>query len=202
MNTERREAASRIRADKPLQLNPKLVDALAGKELGLHRGEVRLANHSPQWEQAFTQLQQILHGDMPAGVKAIEHIGSTAVPGLKTKPILDIIIGTVPEANSEELHCWLLEHGFIYRGEAGNLRPDTMYGFEIQTNIRLINVHLIAYGQTEWSYYLNFRNHLRANPEDRAAYQQLKERLAARQLQDRRGYLDGKAKFIIQRRKA
>ncbi|WP_313813398.1 GrpB family protein [Glutamicibacter sp.] len=202
MGTEQHKTPACIRTDLPLRLNPALVKALANKTLGLPRTEVRLANSSPKWEQAFTEVQRVLLGNKPLGVQAIEHIGSTAVPGLSAKPILDIIIGTVPEAGSDELHRWLLGHGFIYRGEADAIRPDTIYGFEIEANNRLINAHVITYGQTEWAHYLNFRNYLRRTPQDREAYQRLKEQLAATHAHDRISYLEGKTEFITQHRKA
>lgn len=192
----------RQRTDVPPTLNPALVYALQQTTLGLHRGAVRLAKYSPLWEQAFKKIQSVLNARKPNGVQAIEHIGSTAVPGLDAKPILDIAIGIANNADLDELHSWLAQEGFLYRGDADAVRPDTLYGFEIEPNVRLVNVHMITYNGTAWEHYLNFRNHLRDNTEDRKAYQQLKERLAKNNSSNRRKYLDGKTQFITQRRKA
>lgn len=170
MDTDR-APQPRERTDKPVRLNPQLVRALSSKELGLRRGTVHLERYSPRWERAFADVQTVLHANKPHGVQAIEHIGSTSVPGLSAKPILDIAIGVAPEAALDELHRWLTREGFIYRGEAGAIRPDMMYGFEIEANIRIINAHVLAYGDDAWAHYLNFRNHLRDNPADREAYQ-------------------------------
>lgn len=190
------------RTDKPVRLNPQLVRALKNKELGLRRGTVHLEKYSLRWEQAFADVQTVLYANKPHGVQAIEHIGSTSVPGLNAKPIMDIAIGITLEAVIDELHHWLTQEGFIYRGEADAIRPDMMYGFEIEANIRIINAHVLAYGDAAWENYLNFRNHLRGNPADREAYQQLKERLVRHNANDRSAYLNGKTDFIICRREA
>ncbi|ALD64068.1 hypothetical protein AFL94_09220 [Arthrobacter sp. LS16] len=192
----------RERTDKPVRLNPQLVRALKNKELGLRRGTVHLEKYSLRWKQAFADVQTVLYANKPHGVQTIEHIGSTSVPGLSAKPIMDIAIGITPEAVIDELHHWLTQEGFIYRGEADAIRPDMMYGFEIEANIRIINAHVLAYGDAAWANYLNFRNHLRDNPADREAYQQLKERLVRHNANDRSAYLNGKTDFIIRRREA
>lgn len=190
----------RERTDKPVRLNPQLVGALKNKELGLRRGTVHLERSSFRWEQAFADVQTVLHASKPRGVQTIEHIGSTSVPGLSAKPIMDIAIGITPQTVLDELHHWLTQEGFIFRGEADAIRPDMTYGFEIEANIRLINAHVLDYGDTAWARYLNFRNHLRDNPADREAYQQLKERLVRCNDNDRSAYLNGKSDFIIHRR--
>ena len=190
----------RQRTDIPLTLNPALVSALQQADLGLRREAVHLAKYSPHWEPAFNKVRSVLNAGKARNVQAIEHIGSTAVPGLDAKPIMDIAIGTAENADPNEIHTWLTREGFLYRGEADAIRPDTMYGFEIESHIRLVNVHVITYGDTAWEHYLSFRNHLRGNPADREAYQELKELLVQQNGSNRSAYLNAKTDFITLRR--
>ncbi|MDR4532702.1 GrpB family protein [Glutamicibacter sp. PS] len=160
----------RVRSDTPQRFDPALVACLNGADLGLRREQVYLAPASPRWATAYHQLEQILNQTRPKAVRALAHIGSTAVPGLAAKPILDLAIGLAPTADRATLHHWLSHLGFIYRGEHDSTRPDLMYAFERDPGIRLVNAHLIDYGASQWQHYLNFRNYLRNHPADRDAY--------------------------------
>lgn len=177
-----------------------LVAAFAHSDLGLRRGVVRLAPPSARWARVFEQAAAALRADAPASVVAVEHIGSTSVPGLPAKPILDVAIGVAPLADLDLVDAWLTGHGLLYRGERDVVRPDRMYGFEIEQMVRLCNVHVIPFGATEWTHYLGFRDRLRAREDDRDAYAALKNALADAYPGDRLAYIDGKADFIVARR--
>jgi GrpB-like predicted nucleotidyltransferase (UPF0157 family) len=66
--------------------------------LGLERGRVRLVDHDPRWAAAFEQLRADLATELGPLATAIEHVGSTSVPGLPSKPIIDIAVGLAPDA--------------------------------------------------------------------------------------------------------
>lgn len=169
-------------------------------DLGLRRGVVDLAPSSTRWPAVFQRAASTLRIDAPASALGIEHIGSTSVPGLAAKPILDIAVGLASEDGLDEIDVWLTGHGLLFRGERDAVRPDRLYGFEIEPMIRLANVHVIRHGDTEWSRYTAFRDHLRSSPADRDAYGTLKADLARRHPDDRIAYIDGKADFIVARR--
>ncbi|MGF2947888.1 GrpB family protein [Microbacterium alcoholitolerans] len=177
-----------------------LVHALADADLGLRRGVVDLAPASDAWARAFTHVHGVLRATAPASVTAIEHIGSTAVPGLDAKPIMDIGIGVRPGTRLASLDDWLTGLGMLLRGDATDVRPDRMYGYELQPMIRLVNVHVLEHDSQAWRDYLRFRDHLRSRSEDRDEYGILKQSLAAQHPDDRLAYIDGKADFIIARR--
>lgn len=176
-----------------------LADAFTGCDLGLRRGVVELAAASDAWVRTFARVHAVLAATAPASVVAIEHIGSTSVPGLDAKAILDI--GIVVRAGTElrSLDGWLTGLGMLLRGDANEVRPDRMYGYELEPMIRLVNVHVVEEGSEALHRYLAFRDHLRANPADRDAYAALKHALATRHPDDRLAYIDGKTSFIAHR---
>lgn len=177
-----------------------LATAFTDSGLGLRRGSVALATASPAWERVFRDAHDVLSATAPDSVIAIEHIGSTSVPGLDAKPILDIGIGVRPETPLASLDEWLVGLGMLLRGDANDVRPDRMYGFELEPMIRLANVHVLQYDSQGWRDYLVFRDHLRGHTDDRDAYGSLKRSLAAQHPDDRLAYIDGKEAFILARR--
>lgn len=188
-----------LRSEDAAPMAPGLVAALRGTELGVRRGTVELAEPSPRWAQAFDGIVAALEPARPAEALAIEHIGSTSVPGLPAKPILDLAIGQQPGSSPQPLHEWLMSAGHLYRGEADERRPDRIYALELEPGIRLVNVHVLDHGNDQWRRYLAFRDHLRHRRADRDAYGALKRRLAREHPEDRFAYLQAKAAFITAR---
>lgn len=178
----------------------RLAAAFRDADLGLRRGVVDLAPASDAWAPAFAEVHAVLAATAPASVVAIEHIGSTSVPGLAAKAILDIGIAVRAETPPSSLDGWLTSLGMLVRGDGNDIRPDRMYGFELEPMIRLANVHVIGADSEDRRRYLAFRDHLRAHPVDRDAYGALKHVLAVRHPQDRLAYIAGKTDFITARR--
>jgi GrpB-like predicted nucleotidyltransferase (UPF0157 family) len=164
--------------------------------LGLTRGEVRLVPSDPRWLAIFERVRARLRTVLPDTVVAIEHIGSTAVPGLPAKPILDIALGVRHAAEPEPIGEALEEQGLIFRGRAEDGSLDLNYGLEHPPRHRLMNAHLVGYDGPQWRAYLSFRDHLREDATARDEYAALKARLAAGVGQDRRAYVAGKSGFI------
>lgn len=161
--------------------------------LGLEAGTVQIIPYDPAWEILFATERARIAAAIGQQVLAIEHVGSTSVPNLAAKPILDIAIGV--EALDDVPACVapLTNLGYEYKGEHG--LPERHY-FTRGTPNRTHHLHMVVVGQYQWSTLVPFRDHLRRNPETLAQYQQLKEELAARFPHDRLAYTDGKAEFI------
>jgi GrpB-like predicted nucleotidyltransferase (UPF0157 family) len=174
--------------------------AFTDSDLGLRRGVVDIAAASDAWARTFADVHTVLAATAPASVIAIEHIGSTAVRGLDAKAILDIGIAVQPGTLLSSLDGWLTGLGMLVRGDGDDIRPDRMYGYELEPMVRLANVHVVEEGSEDIRRYRAFRDHLRANPTDRDAYGALKRTLATRHPEDRLAYIDGKADFITARR--
>ncbi len=188
-----------VRSEHAEPVAPALAAAVRDADLGLTRGVVELSEPSPRWAEAFAALSAALLPTRPAEVLGLEHIGSTAVPGLPAKPILDVAVAEAPAADPRPVHDWLMRSGFLFRGEQGQERPDRMYALELAPGIRLVNVHVVDHGGLLWRRYLAFRDHLRADAGDREAYGALKRQLAGRHSEDRLAYVAAKGEFIVPR---
>jgi GrpB-like predicted nucleotidyltransferase (UPF0157 family) len=166
-------------------------EAFEGSGLGVRRGTVELAPFDPAWAEAFQRALPLLRGAL--GEVAIEHVGSTAVPGLPAKPILDIVVGLPLGRNPADVHEPLLSLGFLYRG-ADQWR--VTYGWESEPRVRVANLHVVAHEGRAWREYVTFRDALRDDPAKRDAYAALKQELAERFPDDRASYIAGKDAFV------
>ncbi|MDR2998047.1 MAG: GrpB family protein [Microbacterium sp.] len=173
-----------------------LAEVFDGSALGLRRGVVQIAPASDAWARTFEGVRAVLTTSAPASVVAIEHIGSTSVPGLDAKPILDIGLAVVPGTELATLDSWLVGLGMLLRGGGDGERADRMFGYEREPGIRLMNAHVISADAPELRRYLVFRDRLRALPADRDAYGALKRRLATQHPEDRLAYIAAKESFI------
>ncbi|MFC7621416.1 GrpB family protein [Microlunatus sp. GCM10028923] len=172
---------------------------LAGRirhSLGLGRGVVEIVPYDPRWPVIFHELVAELLPHLPAAVVAVEHVGSTAVPGLPAKAILDVVIGARHDADAPLVTAALERFGFLPRAESGEPELHRNFGLELDERVRLVNAHLVRYGGSHWSAYLSFRDRLRADDAARDRYARLKDDLAARFGDDRQGYVDGKTAFV------
>ena len=163
--------------------------------LGLERGTVRVVPHDPEWATLFAtesqRLRAVFGPELPI---AIEHAGSTAVPGLAAKPILDVVGGYPPGARLERYIASLVQAGYVHRGERGI--PGRQ--FFRRGDPRSYHLHLVVQGGPLWREYLAFRDALRAQPAVRDAYAALKLELARRHVGDREAYTEGKTTFVRQ----
>ena len=187
------------RSEHAAPMAPALAAALRDADLGVRRGVVELSEPSPRWARTFAGLVDALTPTRPVDALALEHIGSTSVPGLPAKAILDVAIGQRPGSDPLPLHEWLMRAGHLYRGEADGNRPDRIYALELEPGVRLVNVHVLDHGDEQWRRYLAFRDHLRTHPAERDAYAECKRRLAREHPEDRLAYVQAKGSFITGR---
>jgi GrpB-like predicted nucleotidyltransferase (UPF0157 family)/RimJ/RimL family protein N-acetyltransferase len=154
---------------------------------------VIVIDHDPQWATEFEQLRSVLANALGDVALTIEHVGSTSVPSLAAKPIIDIdvVIGTrddLPEAIRR-----LATIGYTHRGDLG---VEGREAFAANHASPRHNLYVCARDSDELARHLAFRNWLRARPEDRDSYADLKRRLALRFPNDIDGYCDAKRGLI------
>jgi GrpB-like predicted nucleotidyltransferase (UPF0157 family) len=125
-------------------------------------------------------------------VVRLEHMGSTAIPGLTAKPILDILAGYPEGEPVPDYIAALTSADYVHRGEQGIPGRE----FFRRGNPRAYHVHLAAIDSSFWRDHLTFRNRLRADKSLRDAYAALKHDLAARFPRDREAYIEAKAPFV------
>lgn len=166
--------------------------------VGLPRGVVLVLPANPAWAPLFHLFAAELLPRLPPSVVTVEHVGSTAVPGLAAKPILDVAVGVRANADPDEASQALENFGFLRRGDHDGPGLARNFGFELEERVRLLNVHMVTYTGPHWIGYLAFRDRLRADSHARDEYASIKRELAEQHSSDRQAYLDGKAAFVAQ----
>ena len=162
--------------------------------LGLRRGSVRLVPYTSAWATLFEAERTRLHAALDPHVLDIQHIGSTAVPGLAAKPLLDLGIAVADEAAVTVCIPRITALSYTFRGYRG---ADQGYFFDIGPEHQLTHyLHMLLISDSGWWNYLRFRDHLRAHSAARDAYQRLKQDLATKYAADRAAYSAAKTVFI------
>lgn len=157
---------------------------------------VLLLEAQPHWPQQFREAAAQLHDVFHDTPIHLEHIGSTAVPGLCAKPILDLLLGTVDLASISAKVPPLAALGYRYKPEHEGEVPDRRYFSRPATDAPAIHLHGVVHDSVLWRNHLAFRDALRSDPEVAGAYGELKRRLAQRHAEDRAAYTDAKGPFI------
>ncbi|MHC4842039.1 MAG: GrpB family protein [Planctomycetota bacterium] len=173
-----------------------------------------IVEYDPEWPSKFEELKAELLAVIDKWNPSIEHMGSTSVPGLPAKPIIDIMIGVPdeelidmsaeddggmgagidvePAGNAEHVALALAVKslGFMYRSENG------IPGRMLFARRYRCHIHMVVKDGTFWQEHLLFRDYLRTNPDAAVAYADLKRRLADEFSTDRYGYNEAKTAFI------
>ncbi|MCO6449187.1 MAG: GrpB family protein [Caldilineales bacterium] len=160
--------------------------------LGLEPGRVQLASHDPRWAALFQQEKERLSDAIGEFVLDIQHVGSTSIPDIPAKPILDIGVAVHNFEQARVCIQPMLQLGYEYKGEFGIPRRHYFVSGEPRTH----HVHMNEIGGKDWETQILFRDYLRAHPVAAGRYAMLKQELAAQFPDDRDAYLDGKAPFI------
>jgi len=162
--------------------------------LGLQTGVVRLVPHSEEWGGLFKEEAARIATCLQGKVFDIEHVGSTAVPGIPAKPIIDIAVGIPDFAVIMNLVRLLEQIGYEYRGDRfGDGNHIFAKG---PASSRTHHLHVVALGGPKWRNYALFRDYLRSHEGTRGEYAALKRRLAEQYPFDRDSYTQGKHEFI------
>ena len=160
--------------------------------------EVCLVAHDPRWAAQFVEERDRLVALFPDRFAAIEHIGSTAVPGLAAKPIIDIIAGVKTMTEADALLEPLCAHGYETSAEFNATLPDRRWLMRHALGKRTHHLHLVIFGGEPWMHQLRFRDLLRADAAIAARYEQLKRDLAGQYRHDREAYTHAKTAFILE----
>ena len=163
--------------------------------IGLERGTVRVVPSDDRWPAAFAQERHCLCARIGHLVLDIQHVGSTAVPGLAAKPIIDIAAAIASPAYVQHCRPLLIELGYLGRGDRGR-KGGYVFVRERAPNVRTHHLHMVTIDDPQWSNYLRFRDRLRADLALRTEYASLKRRLQERFACDRQGYTEAKDTFI------
>jgi GrpB-like predicted nucleotidyltransferase (UPF0157 family) len=156
--------------------------------------KVVIVPYDPTWPHQFDQEARHLTAAFGRNLITIHHIGSTSVPGLPAKPIIDLMPVVHDLDRIADAEAALIALGYTPRGENGI--PGRRYFSKHIENNHTHHVHTYQAGHHEVTTHLNFRDYLRAHPQTAAAYGRLKATLAQQFPQDILAYTNAKAPFI------
>jgi GrpB-like predicted nucleotidyltransferase (UPF0157 family)/pimeloyl-ACP methyl ester carboxylesterase len=155
---------------------------------------VRLVAPDPAWPAAFAAERDAIAGALGHRLIAVEHIGSTAVPGLRAKPVVDVLVGIDDLAGADDVVARLEAIGYAAWGE--DPAPDRRFLLRAADGVRRFHVHVAARGSAFWRDHVAFRDALRADAALRDRYAARKAELAAAHRDDREAYTSGKGDFV------
>lgn len=162
--------------------------------------DVAIAAYDPQWPELFRQEKQHLQTCLPGELlRRIEHFGSTAVPGLSAKPIIDILVEVTDlQATRQQIAPILESQGYDYFWRPAMFDGPPYYAWFIKRNsqgVRTHHIHMVEKHFEHWDRLL-FRDYLVAHPHIAQQYQELKMRLTSEHSGDRIAYTKGKTDFV------
>ena len=157
--------------------------------------KIEVVPYKAEWTQIFVQEAKLIKNLMGDLIVNIHHIGSTAIPNIKAKPIIDIIPEVTDIKKVDDFNKKMNALGYINYGEYGLIgrrffiksRPD---------GVRLVNAHFYPTNHPEITQNLLFRDYMNTHPQEAKNYSQLKEALAAQFPHDINGYVNGKDLFV------
>jgi GrpB-like predicted nucleotidyltransferase (UPF0157 family) len=159
---------------------------------GPERREIKIVNYDPDWPEKFETHARVIADALGDCALRIEHVGSTSVPGLAAKPIIDILV-VVPDSADESAYLPALEAaGYVLRVREPDWNEHRMF----RTLEKDVHIHIYSVGCTEIERVLVFRNCLRRNADDRRRYEQIKRELAAKEWPDMNTYAEAKTEVI------
>lgn len=151
----------------------------------------------PAWQQGGERERQALEASLASWLVApVEHVGSTAVPGLAAKPILDLQAAVVDLRAAPVIAEILAPGGWNYVAPDLDRRPWRRFFVKVIAGRRVAHLHVMTKGTTRWDEQLAFRDALRADPDFAEAYAAVKRDLAAQHTADRESYTAAKSDFI------
>jgi GrpB-like predicted nucleotidyltransferase (UPF0157 family) len=161
--------------------------------IGLGRGVVKLTPYTAEWKRLFEQEKARLQTAIGQHVLDIQHVGSTAIPGMVAKPIIDIGIAVASFEAARVCIQPIEQLGYEYRGEHGIPRRH----YFVKGNPRTTHhLHMNEIDSRDWENQVLFRDYLIQHPALAEEYAALKTELAQHYSADREAYLEGKASFI------
>ncbi|HSY91834.1 MAG TPA: GrpB family protein [Candidatus Binatus sp.] len=152
-----------------------------------------IQNYDPLWPQRFQTLRSPIAAVLGGLAAAIEHVGSTAVPGLAAKPVIDIDILLISASDLSLVIHRLASLGYEHRGDLGIAGRES---FLAPPGDFLHHLYVCPPGSEEYRRHIAFRDYLRSHPEDADTYATLKRRLADKFRADREAYNQAKSAFV------
>ena len=173
-------------------MNEEEIRAATVGEPRVHDGTIDLADYDPAWPDLFTRESDRIRSTLGNVARALEHVGSTSVPGLAAKPVIDIVLVVSDSANQVAYVPALDAIGYVLRIR----EPDWYEHRMLARNEPSVQIHVFSDGCPEIERMLLFRNRLRGNTADRDLYEHTKRQLARRTWRYVQDYADAKTAVV------
>lgn len=165
--------------------------------MALHDDPVEIVDYDARWAADYVEASTELRHALEPWLVGIAHVGSTAVPGLAAKPVIDIQVAVRDLCATPEIVDALRPLGYEYVPELEAETPFRRYFRRSTHGRRTHQIHLVEESNTAWwDRHLAFRDWLRSHPDDRDRYAELKLELAVEHRWDRGAYTDAKSAFV------
>jgi GrpB-like predicted nucleotidyltransferase (UPF0157 family) len=168
-----------------------ILAATVGNRVPLNK-TIDLESYNPEWPRLYAKVEQQIRAALGADALMIAHVGSTSVPGLSAKPVIDVVLA-VPDSADEGSYVPPLERlGYVLRIREPDWFEHRMLKFPAIDG----NVHVFSRGCPEIGRMLAFRDWLRINDDDQKLYERTKQELAARTWKYMQNYADAKSAVV------
>ncbi len=161
---------------------------------GAERRRIEICDYDPQWPAKFQQHAECIVRALGSAALQIEHIGSTSVPGLGAKPIIDVLLVVEDSSDEADYLPHLEGAGYVLRVREPEWHEHRMF----RTAEKDVHLHVFSAGSSEVSRYLVFRDYLRGNRADRELYEAVKRELAGQEWPSMNNYAEAKTEVIQQ----
>lgn len=159
--------------------------------------KVIVSTWQTEWQTCFDQLSKMLWLQLDGLAWAVEHVGSTSVPGLAAKPILDVDVVIPSSSVFNQVKAKLEEIGYFHRGDLG-VEGREAFGYLEKPNFMRHHLYVLAQDSEELKRHIGFRDWLRVHPLDAEEYERVKLEAAKRYPDDIESYIEAKSDFIQQ----
>lgn len=155
---------------------------------------IEVVPYDDRWPARFQEIAGEVTGILADEIVAVHHVGSTAVPGLAAKPIIDILVEVRDIARIDDYNAKMEGHRYLPKGEFGI--AGRRFFIKGNEESRLAHVHIFAQGDPGIGRHLAFRDYLLGHPAEAAAYGRLKQELARKHPHDIDAYMTGKRELV------
>jgi GrpB-like predicted nucleotidyltransferase (UPF0157 family) len=168
------------------------LQAVRLQKVEVHGKPIELAEYDPAWPELYEREAQKIHAALGDRVRALEHAGSTSVPGLAAKPIIDIVLAVADSADESAYVPALEQAGYVLAIR----EPDWHEHRLLKGSDPTVNLHVFSHGSSEVERMLAFRDRLRTNEAERVLYERTKRELAQRAWTYVQDYADAKTQVV------
>ena len=158
-----------------------------------YKRRVGIVSYNPNWKEIYKEESKKIKNVLSDIIVDIHHIGSTAIPGIKAKPVIDILVEVKDIEAVDRYNNKMEELGYEVMGEYGI--PKRRF-FRKGGNKRTHHIHIFQVGNEEIERHINFKEYLIAHPDKAREYSKLKEKLTNKYTYDVENYTNGKSDFI------